>query len=429
MSETLKIAIAGLGTVGSGVIKILDEQAELIEKRCGRKIEVIAVSARDKTKDRGINLDGVKWYDSALELADDSHVDVIVELIGGDSGVAYDLCEKSIKAGKHFVTANKALIARHGQYFATISEENNVHLAYEAAVAGGIPIIKALKEGLAGNKISKVKGILNGTCNYILTAMKETGRDFAGILKEAQDLGYAEADPSFDVDGIDAAHKLAILASIAFGGKVDFGSVHIEGIRNISLVDVGYADTLGYKVKLLGVCEDINGEIQQTVSPCMIPSISPIAKVDGVVNAVMVDADAVDSVVLIGPGAGSGPTASSVVADIIDIAAKRFSYAFNMSAKNLKQQKFRNIDQRNGSYYIRIAVHDVPGVLANITDVLRNSGISMESILQKPAAKGGHVHIVGITHETSEAIINECIKRIKDIESVIDSPVTIRVEE
>lgn len=425
----LNIAIAGLGTVGAGVVKILTKQAEIISARCGKTIKIVAVSARNKHKDRGIDTSNIAWYENAVDIADDANVDLVVELIGGDSGAAYDLCEKALANGKHFVTANKALIARHGAKLTKIAEENNVSIAYEAAVAGGIPIIKSLKEGLAGNNIKRVSGILNGTCNYMLTAMKETERDFDVILKEAQDLGYAEADPAFDIEGTDAAHKLVILASIAFGAPVNFNAASVEGITAVSLSDIKYADELGYKIKLLGLCSLEGGSVNQTVQPCLIANDYPLAKVDGVNNAVFVEGDAVGNVVLEGPGAGEGPTASAVVADIIDIASERFSYAFGVPASKLQDKTFTNNENECGEYYIRINVADEAGVLANITDIFKRENISMESLLQKPVKKGENVDIVCVTHNVARTLILKAAAEISQLDIVLNKPSVIKIEK
>jgi homoserine dehydrogenase len=425
--ETLNVGIAGLGTVGAGVVKILQNQGRLLESRTGKKINIVAVSARSK-KDRGINLDGIKWYDDAAEMSGDDDIDTVVELIGGDSGVAYDLCRFSIQNGKNFVTANKALVAKHGNEIANLAQGHNVYVAYEAAVAGGIPIIKALKEGLAGNNINKISGILNGTCNYMLTAMKETKRDFDVILKEAQDLGYAEADPSFDVGGIDAAHKLAILTSIAFGTQLDFDSIYIEGIEKVSLIDVEYAEELGYKIKLLGLSAKVDGEINQRVCPCLVLKNYPVASVDGVDNAVFVEGDAVGKVVLQGPGAGAGATASAVVADIADIAAGRRSHMFNIPAEKLVKTDFVDILDHQGRYYIRVTAQDKSGVLAEVSEVLSEEMISVDSILQKSAKEGENAHIIVVTHKTSERCIIKAVEKIEKQDSVIEKPNVIRIE-
>jgi homoserine dehydrogenase len=429
VSEKLRVGIAGLGTVGGGVVKVLAKQADLLAKRCGREIVVTAVSSRSREKDRGFVLDSnITWYDDAISIASDENVDVVVELIGGDSGVALELCEKSLNAGKHFVTANKAMIAKHGTRLAQIAEKKNVALSFEAAVAGGIPIIKALKEGLAGNACSRISGIMNGTCNYILTTMKEEERDFAEVLKEAQDLGYAEADPSFDVDGIDTAHKLAILASIAFGAPADFDAIYIEGIRKITLLDIKYAYEMNYKIKLLGIAIANDNGIEQHIYPCLVPINHPLSKVDGVNNAVFIEGDSIGKLLLEGPGAGELATASAVVADIADIAASRFSYPFGMPVESLQEYKNIDFNQHEGEYYLRITVRDEAGVLAGISDILKDAGISIESLVQKPVKKGQDVNIVVITHICSENSINKAMEKIVEINGVVGKPGVLRIE-
>jgi len=308
MSHPLSVAVAGLGTVGGGVLKLLRDNADIVAARAGRPIAVTAVSARDRTRDRGVSLSGLRWYDDPVALAADPAVDVVVELIGGTDGPARTLVQAALAAGKPVVTANKAMLAVHGASLAAVAEEGHVPLAFEAAVAGGIPVIKALREGLAGNRITRIAGILNGTCNYILTQMRERGREFAEVLADAQKLGYAEADPSFDIDGVDAAHKLAILAALAFGRPVAFEAVHVEGIRSVSALDIAFASELGYRIKLLGIARQTDGGIEARVHPCMVPQSAPIARVDGVFNAVVAEGDFVGRVMLEGRGAGAGPT-------------------------------------------------------------------------------------------------------------------------
>ena len=314
MGKVFKVAIAGLGTVGGGAVKLLKQNAEEISNRCGKKVEIVALCSRRKTH---INVDfdvsDIPWYDDAVQMAKEVDADAIVELIGGSEGVAREVCETAIKSGKSLVTANKALLAMHGNELAKLADDNNVNIAYEAAVAGGIPIIKSIREGLAGNKILSISGILNGTCNYILTTMKETGRGFDDVLAEAQAKGYAEADPSCDVDGIDTAHKTAILAALAFGVPIDFGNTYVEGIRKISARDIANADEFGYKIKLLGIAKVSDKGIEQRVHPCFVPKDEPIANVDGVFNAVVVKGDFVGTSLFAGRGAGERPTASSVV--------------------------------------------------------------------------------------------------------------------
>ena len=320
MSDAIRIAVAGLGTVGAGTVRLLQEHAELIAQRAGRPAMLSAVGARDRRKDRGLDLVGVRWFEDVVAMAADAEVDVVIELIGGSEGTAKEVVETALRSGKHVITANKALLAHHGAALAREAEGGGGVLAYEAAVCGGIPIIKTLREGLAANRIERIYGILNGTCNFILTTMRETGREFGEVLAEAQKLGYAEADPSFDVDGVDAAHKLAILSALAYGCETDFDGVHIEGVRGISALDIDYADRLGYRIKLLGIARRTDGGIEQRVHPCMVAKSTPIAHVEGVFNAVVAEGDFVGSIMSEGAGAGAGPTASAVVADLIDIA-------------------------------------------------------------------------------------------------------------
>lgn len=428
VKETLRLGIAGLGTVGVGVIKIIEQNAALLSARCGRDITITAVSAKSKGKDRGVALDSYTWHDDTVALADDPNVDVVVELIGGDSGVAYDLVKKALTNGKHVVTANKALIAHHGIEFDALAHAHNVQLAFEAAVAGGIPILKALREGLVANRIESLSGIMNGTCNYILTEMKTTQRDFAPILADAQALGYAEADPSFDVDGVDTAHKLAILASMAFGMPVAFDTIYIEGIRNIALKDIHYAEELGYKIKLLGICKHTDQGVEQRVHPALVPVNYPIAKVDGVNNAVYAKGDFVGDVVLEGPGAGEGATASSVVADIADIAASRVFYPFSIPQSAQQKPPFVAMDSISCEYYLRIGVTDQAGVMAKISDALSAEDISIESLLQKPVGGDDQVDIIVITHKANESALHKACERIAAIEAVKHKPQMIRIE-
>ncbi|HIE20255.1 MAG TPA: homoserine dehydrogenase, partial [Rhodospirillales bacterium] len=356
MSQPLNIGIAGLGTVGAGLVRLVTDHGSDLATRAGRAIDITAVSARDKKADRGIDISAIPWHDDPLALAADDGIDVVVELIGGSDGVAKDLCEAAIQNGKHVVTANKALVAHHGTALAVAAEGAGVTFAYEAAVAGGIPIIKTLREGLAGNAIERVYGILNGTCNFILSAMSDQGREFEDVLKECQDLGYAEADPSFDIDGIDTAHKLAILASVAFGSEVNFDAVHVEGIRHISPMDMQFAAELSYRIKLLGIASVREDGLEQRVHPCMVPEAAPIAHVAGSLNAVVADGDFVDTIVLEGHGAGAGPTASAVAADVIDIARGLRVPTFGVPAAQLKTISPVAMERHYGAYYIRLMV-------------------------------------------------------------------------
>ena len=428
MTRPLAIGVAGLGTVGAGVLKLLRDNAGIIAARAGRPIAVTAVAARDRTRDRGVALDGLRWYEDPVALATDDTVDVVVELIGGSDGPAKGLVEAALAAGKPVVTANKALLALHGGALAEKAESAGVALAFEAAVAGGIPAIKGLREGLAANNIARVTGILNGTCNYILTCMRDQGREFADVLSEAQKLGYAEADPSFDIDGVDAAHKLAILAALAFGRPVDFGAVHVEGIRNVTALDIKLAEELGYRIKLLGIAQAVEGGISTRVHPCMVPVSHPIAVVDGVYNAVVAEGDFVGRVVLEGRGAGAGPTASAVVADLIDIARNRATPVWGASAAALSHIPSVPMDRHNGAYYLRLMVLDRPGVVAEITGVLRDHDISLESMIQRGRSPGEAVPIVLTTHDCQEASMRGALARIAALDSVLEPPALIRIE-
>lgn len=428
MSRPLSVGIAGLGTVGAGVVSMLAQNADIIAARAGRPIAITAVSARDRGKDRGVSLSGLRWYDDPLALADDAGIDAVVEVIGGSEGPARGLVQAALKRGKPVVTANKALLAVHGTELSAIAEQSGVPLAFEAAVAGGIPVIKALREGLAGNRISRVAGILNGTCNYILTVMGERGREFAEVLAEAQKLGYAESDPSFDVDGIDAAHKLAILAALAFGRPVAFDDVHIEGIRAISALDIAFARELGYKIKLLGIARQEDGGIAARVHPCMVPNASPLARVDGPFNAVVAEGDFVGRITLEGRGAGAGPTASAVVADLIDIARGRATPVWGAASGLLSNLPSIPMRAHSGCYYLRLMVVDKPGVIADVTAVLRDHGVSLESMLQRGRAPGEAVPVVLVTHDTPESAMSDALYELSQLQSVLEKPALIRIE-
>ncbi|HEY4249800.1 MAG TPA: homoserine dehydrogenase [Roseomonas sp.] len=424
----LAVAIAGLGTVGAGVAKLLRDNAELIAARAGRPIAVTAVSSRDRTRDRGVPVTGLRWYEDAVAIAADPAIDVVVETIGGSEGPARALVEAAIAAGKPVVTANKALLAVHGAALARQAEARGVALAFEAAVAGGIPAIKALREGLAGNRISRVAGILNGTCNYILTTMRERGLQFAEVLADAQRLGYAEADPAFDIDGVDAAHKLAILAALAFGRPVDLASVHIEGIREVSALDIELAEELGYRIKLLGIAKREEGGISTRVHPCMVPKAAAIARVEGVFNAVVAEGDFVGRVMLEGRGAGAGPTASAVVADLIDLARGRLTPVWGAATDALSQAPSLPMAKHVGAYYLRLMVLDRPGVIADVTGVLRDHAISLEAMLQRGRAPGEAVPVVLTTHDCVEGRMRDALARIEALPTVVEKPALIRIE-
>jgi len=429
VTPALKIAIAGLGTVGAGTLTLLERQAELVRVRAGRPIVVAAVSARDRHKDRGVDLSRVRWYDDPVALAADPEIDVVVELIGGSDGIALAIIETALAHKKHVVTANKALMAHHGTALAAKAEAAGVALAFEAAVAGGIPVIKTLRESLAGNRLARVYGILNGTSNYILTTMRESGREFAEVLAEAQMLGYAEADPSFDIDGVDAAHKLAILASVGFGRPVDLAGVYTEGIRHISRLDIDFAEELGYRIKLLGIARLTENGLEQRVHPCMVPRATPIAAVEGVFNAVVAEGDFVGRVVLEGRGAGAFPTASSVAADLIDIAAGRHVAPFGVPAAALTALPGAPMERHEGAYYIRLMVVDQPGVIADVAAALRDEQVSMESMIQRGRAPGEAVPVVLTTHVTLEAAMRRALDRIAGLATVREPPRMVRIED
>lgn len=429
---TLRIGIAGLGTVGIGALTILTTRANELSVVAGRPIVVTAVSSRDRTRDRGVDLSSYTWFDDPVALARSGEIDVFVELIGGDSGPAKASVEAALKAGKHVVTANKALLANHGAALARLAEDNGVVIAFEPAAAGGIPVIKALKEALVGNRISRISGIMNGTCNYILSRMEAEGLTFAECLADAQRLGYAEADPTFDVEGFDTAHKLALLTSLAFGTVVDAESIYVEGISGVTPLDLKMADELGFRIKLLGVAERTAQGIEQRVHPTMVPKTSQLAQVMGVLNAVAVVADPVGELTFVGPGAGSGATGSAVVADIVDIARGAKLATFGRPMGELAKLVRAPIRQHEGGYYIRLQVKDKPGAAATIATRMAERGISLESILQKGgrdrAASGGSVPVVLITYATHESDLRDVLVQIA-ADGVLDGePQAIRIE-
>jgi homoserine dehydrogenase len=424
--------VAGLGTVGVGVVKILAERREFLAAASGRAVDLAAVSARDQKKDRGIDISKVRWEKDARALATADDIDVVVELIGGAEGIARELVETALSNGKHVVTANKALIARHGLALARVAEQRGVALNYEAAVAGGIPIVKALREGLAANEITSVVGILNGTCNYILTEMETTGRDFGDVLKDAQALGYAEADPSFDVGGIDAAHKLAILASLAFGRQIDFENVYVEGIERITSTDIKFAKEFGYKIKLLAIATKTNAGIEQRVHPALVPDGSPLAAVAGVFNAVAVRGDRVGLLVLEGRGAGEGPTASAVLSDLIDIARGLVMPPFIVPTSHLKAPDKSPLDRHRSAYYLRFSAIDRAGSMADITRALAQASVSIERIVQRSEPRedaSGRKPVVFVTHETEEGSMHKALTHLSEHEEVAGKPLVIRIED
>lgn len=429
MSKPFNVGIAGLGVVGGTTAKMLIEQSELIASRVGRPIVVTAVAARAQNKDRGFSLEGVRWEADPLAIASTDDIDLVVEAVGGSEGIAKELVETALRNAKPVVTANKALLAEHGVALAELAEDNGVTLAYEAAVAGGIPVIKTIREGLAANRIDKVIGILNGTSNFILTHMQNEGSEFDEALAEASRLGYAEADPSFDIDGIDAAHKLSILSALAFGCKPDFASVHTEGIRHIAKQDMKYAQELGYNIKLLGIARrNKEGKIAQRVHPCMLPANSPIG-VDDVYNAIVIEGDAVGRSTLEGRGAGGGPTASSVIADIMDLARGVSYPPYTLPLSQLANTPFASMDELRSAYYLRLDVLDQPGIVSQVTQVLARHDISLQSFLQKSHQPEQAVNLVMTTHVTQEAQMNAAIAGMELLSGVVDKVYKIRIEQ
>ncbi len=429
MSEVFKVAIAGLGTVGGGVARLLLEQKDVLLKRCGKPIELTAVSDLNPDRCEELNLPAsVSFYRDAREMAEKADADLLVELIGGANGIAYELCLSALKRNKNFVTANKAMIAHHGNELARLAEENGVFFGYEAAVAGGIPIIKALREGLVGNRISEVYGILNGTCNYILTMMRETGRSFDDVLADAQKLGYAEADPSFDVDGIDTAHKTCILGSLAFGMPINLQALNVEGIRFITDADIAFAEELGFRIKLLGVGRRYDNGVSLNVYPCMIPQTAEIAHVDGVFNAVVTQGDFVGHSMFVGRGAGERPTASAVVADIADAAMHRGLPLLTVANKEIKPVPVVSLAEREGEYYVRFAVRDQPGVVADIARILGNEKVSIASMIQRGQAQDGTVPLIMTLHKSKERSVTTALAAIERLDSVLKKPCMIRIE-
>ena len=432
--EPVKIGLVGLGTVGSGTVNVLTRNAEEISRRAGRGIEIVAASARDITKPRACPTEGIRLTTNAMDVVNDPEVSIVVELMGGTE-LAYEVVQSAIANGKHVVTANKALIAKHGNEIFAAASGKGLMVAFEAAVAGGIPIIKAIREGLSGNQIQWLAGIINGTGNFILTEMRDKGRDFADVLAEAQRLGYAEADPTFDVEGIDAAHKLTILASIAFGIPLQFEKAYTEGISQITREDVQYAEQLGYRIKHLGVARKTDAGIELRVHPTLIPCKRLIANVDGVMNAVLVSGDAVGPTLYYGAGAGAEPTASAVVADIVDVVRTMTSDPENrvphlaFQADALSNAPVLPVEEIETAYYLRMEAMDRPGVLAEVTRILGDQGISIEAILQKEPAEGMETaSIIMLTHRLTERQMIESIRQIETLDAIAGKVTRIRVE-
>jgi homoserine dehydrogenase len=425
MTAPLKIAIAGLGTVGGGVVKALTSRHAALAAQAGRGLEIVAVSARDTRKKR--DFDVGNWVADPLALAT-GDADVVVELIGGEEGVALRLVEAALENGKHVVTANKALLARHGKRLAELAEKKNLQLKFEAAVAGGIPIVTILREALIAHGVDAVKGILNGTCNYILTEMEVSGRGFAEVLKDAQAKGYAEADPALDIGGGDTAHKLALLSSLAFGTAPDLANMKVEGIEQITAADIGFASEFGFRIKLLGVARQTASGIDQRVHLAMVRARTPLANVDGAANGVVVDAGAAGSFFFSGRGAGEAPTASAVVSDIVEIARGSFGPVFGRPAASLKTLAPADSGAALSAYYLRFEVLDVPGVLAEIAGRLAEANVSIESMIQRGRAPGESVAIVMITHESPQVAVERALKAIAASDKVRARPCMIPME-
>jgi homoserine dehydrogenase len=429
MVKSLRLGVAGLGTVGIGLLDLLARHGPEITRRAGRPIEVTAICARDRSKNRGHDLTRLAWFDDPNALARSESIDVFVELMGGEGDPAKSAVTAALNACKPVVTANKALLAHHGVALARLAEEKGVALNFEAAVAGGIPIVKTMREALAGNQATKIFGILNGTCNYILTKMAEEGRSFSDVLKEAQALGYAEADPTFDIGGFDTSHKLAILTSLAFGSEVNVSAIDIEGIEAVTLADIRNAGEMGFKVKLLGVAVATGDGIEQRVHPTLVPKGSPVSDTDGVFNAVVVQSDFAGELMLEGRGAGAHPTASSVFSDIADVARGNVRPSFGLPAKELRKYKAAPKRAHEGGYYVALELYDKPGAVAAIARILADEKISIESIVQKaPAKEGAVASFMLVTLKTLDSSMRQALTRIEKDGHVASKPRTIRIE-
>ncbi|MEM6477418.1 MAG: homoserine dehydrogenase [Pseudomonadota bacterium] len=426
MTKPLRIAIAGLGTVGAGVISMIDRNGGLIEARTGRSVEIAAVSARSRDKDRGVDISRFDWADDPVAMATREDIDVFIELMGGADGPAKAATEAALRAGKDVVTANKAMLAIHGQTLAQMAEEKGQVLRFEAAVAGGIPVVKALTEGLAGNAITRVLGVMNGTCNYILTRMESAGLPYPQVFAEADALGYLEADPTLDVGGIDAGHKLALLASIAYGTQVDFSNVELEGIERITIEDIRQAADMGYKIKLLGVAQRTERGLEQRMSPCLVPDTSPLGQLDGGTNMVVLEGSDAAQTVLRGAGAGAGPTASAVMSDIIEIMRGTRLATFGQPAATLEQAKPAR-GTAPAPYYLRMQLLDRPGALAKVATILGEARISINRMRQY-SHLDETAPVLIVTHPTTRADIDAALEGFSKTDVVAEPPVTLRIE-
>ncbi|PZQ99141.1 MAG: homoserine dehydrogenase [Cereibacter sphaeroides] len=427
MPAPLRLGLAGLGTVGVGVVRIVQDHADLIAARAGRPIEITAVSARSRGRDRGVDLSAYAWEDDPVALAKRTDIDLFIEVMGGSEGAAKDATEAAIAAGKDVVTANKALLAHHGQALAEAAEAVGRVLRFEAAVAGGIPAIKALTEGLAANRMKRVMGVMNGTCNYILTRMESAGLPYETVFEEARQLGYLEADPSLDVDGIDAGHKLSLLAAIAFGTKVSFDKVELEGIGKISISDIRHAADLGFRIKLLGVAQMTGRGLEQRMTPCLVPADSPLGQLPGGTNMVVLEGDSSGQIVLRGAGAGQGPTASAVMSDVIDIARGQRLSTFGQPASTLADP-VAAAAATPAPHYLRMTLIDKPGALAKIATELGNSGVSIDRMRQTQHADA-HAPVLVVTHRAAPQDIAHAMSRFAATGVLVGEPVAIRIEE
>ena len=426
MTKPLRLGIAGLGTVGVGVIKIVQNKLSLLKARTGKQILISAVTAKSKTKDRGIDLSSYQWERDPVSLANREDIDVFIELIGGHEGAAKEAVEIAISKGKNVVTANKALLAHHGHELALKAEENGSILRFEAAVAGGIPVIKSLTEGLAGNSINRIMGVMNGTCNYILTRMESSGLSYEEVFSEANELGYLEADPNLDIGGIDAAHKLSILSSIAFGTEINFNGVELDGIDKITINDIHQAADMGFRIKLLGVSQMTSSGLEQRMSPCLVPTRSPLGQLEGGTNMIVIEGDQVGQIVLRGAGAGEGPTASAVVSDIADIARGISLATFGQPAKTLKKASSSK-SQTPAPYYLRMLLHDEPGALAKITKILSQFNVSIDRMRQY-GHEDENAPVLIVTHEIKHEDLMTAIQELPNTQVLKAEPLAIRIE-
>jgi len=426
MTTPLRLGIAGLGTVGVGIVRIVKKHGALLALRAGRSVEIVAVSARSKTKNRDVDLSDYDWEDDPVALAKRSDIDVFIEVMGGHDGPAKDATEAAIATGKDVVSANKALLAIHGQALAEAAEASDRVIRFEAAVAGGIPVVKSLTEGLAGNEITRVMGVMNGSCNYILTRMQDAGLSYEAVFDEANQLGYLEADPELDVGGIDAGHKLALLSSIAFGTQVDFDAVELEGIGSVTIEDIHQAADMGYKIKLLGVAQMTGRGLEQRMSPCLVPDTSPLGQLQGGTNMVVLEGDAVSQIVLRGPGAGEGPTASAVMGDVMDIARGMRVSTFGQPAKTLRKARAARAAVP-APYYLRLQLIDKPGALAKVAQALGEAGISIDRMRQYDHADTTAPVLI-VTHKTTRTALEEAMADFKSTGVVTGTPVAIRIE-